>query len=42
MNEFEDYLQELQDSLRGMSPEKQEEIMAEVEAHIEDGLANGR
>ncbi|MCP5100610.1 MAG: hypothetical protein GY943_34100 [Chloroflexi bacterium] len=42
MNEFEGYLQELQDSLHGMSSEKQDEIMAEVEAHIEDGLADGR
>ena len=42
MTNPEDYLQKLQKSLRGLPKEKQNEILAEIGSHIEEGLENGR
>jgi uncharacterized membrane protein len=40
MNEIETYLEELSRELRELPQSKQNEIIAEIESHIEAGLAD--
>lgn len=38
MNDFNTYLTQLQNALKGFTPAERDEIMAEIRSHIEDGL----